>query len=552
MEHEDDAATGAEDDLLMKVEEQIFTQVAEDESDGGSGDEMDAIVVTCGKLIISAPVKDVKGEKQEEDLDDEDLIQAIEKDADAFFKIKSIEKVDEEDFEAVFEVNSDIDEIGLSESDIKVLELLESKDFIVLTDHVEKPETDDFSSSVLKFQDAIENYTKSIFGGTSDTIIALEKVTGVQNDKEEKGFSESVLEVQDLYGGRTPIIEEPFEEIKMYVCEESENSQDSNNLKLFNVETSVDNVSNENEEICLEAIDKINFDIADFDTGRNNEIDINSEKLQLETNKESDNIESIISVIINEKEEIIDEVKSLNSFEINEKIFDDEFLNKSKSIEDKLYSEKLEYEEIEQIIKTSEIPELLGLSNCLNLEKETNLIRKPTNNSEVIEVFEYKNDSVEIFDHSSENEENNLIIENVVANEFETSESIINQDLASNQAHEDKNIKNKGLQRNAESRKSKRNKKIHNAEQMHTESSFIPIEKATTHIDEMKLLVNSILFVALAIFLFLICGDTSSYHPLSEEDMDTLDTRERIPASVSSIVEGYVQLSGLAEMELRK
>ena len=409
---------------------------------------MDAVVVTCGKLIISAPVKDVKGEKQEEDLDDEDLIQAIEKDADAFFKIKSIEKVDEEDFEAVFEVNSDIDEIGLSESDIKVLELLESKDFIVLTDHVEKPETDDFSSSVLKFQDAIENYTKSIFGGTSDTIIALEKVTGVQNDKEEKGFSESVLEVQESYGGRTPIIEEPFEEIKMYVCEESENSQDSNNLKLFNVETSVNNVSNENEEICLEAIDKINFDIVDFDTGRNNEIDINSEKLQreeisIETNKESDNIESIISVIINEKEEIIDEVKSLNSFEINEKTFDDEFLNISKSNEDKLYSEKLEYEEIEQIIKTSEIPELLGLSNCLNLEKETNLIRKPNNNSEVIELFEYKNDSVEIFDHSNENEENNLIIENVVANECETSESLINQDLASNQEHEDKNIKNK-------------------------------------------------------------------------------------------------------------
>ena len=31
MDHEDDAATGAEDELLMKVEEEIFTQVAEDE-----------------------------------------------------------------------------------------------------------------------------------------------------------------------------------------------------------------------------------------------------------------------------------------------------------------------------------------------------------------------------------------------------------------------------------------------------------------------------------------------------------------------------------------
>merc|ERR1711892_769637 len=198
-----------DEDLLMRIEEQISIQVAKTESDEESGEEGDPVMVTCGKLIISSPDK----EEADEALDDCGENQ--------HFALMSIEKVDDEDFEAVFEINSDMDEIGLSESDIKALELMESKEYIVLRDKTEQPHQDDFSSSVLNFQEAIENYTKTVFTGISDTMSGIEAKTAKSEPVIEQ-FSESIIEVENKYAGRVPIVEEPFEEVKSYLCGQSD------------------------------------------------------------------------------------------------------------------------------------------------------------------------------------------------------------------------------------------------------------------------------------------------------------------------------------------
>merc|ERR1711892_889995 len=201
-----------DEDLLMRIEEQISIQVAKTESDEESGEEGDPVMVTCGKLIISSPDK----EEADEALDD-----CGENEENQHFALMSIEKVDDEDFEAVFEINSDMDEIGLSESDIKALELVESKEYIVLRDKTEQPHQDDFSSSVLNFQEAIENYTKSVFTGISDTMSGIEAKTAKSEPLIEQ-FSESIIEVDNKYAGRVPIVEEPFEEVKSYLCGQSD------------------------------------------------------------------------------------------------------------------------------------------------------------------------------------------------------------------------------------------------------------------------------------------------------------------------------------------
>merc|ERR1711892_446945 len=251
-----------DEDLLMRIEEQISIQVAKTESDEESGEEGDPVMVTCGKLIISSPDK----EEADEALDD-----CGENEENQHFALMSIEKVDEEDFEAVFEVNSDIDEIGLSESDIKALELMESKEFIVLTDNTERTPKDDFSTSVLKFQDAIENYTKSVFSGISDTISGLEKAKNVKNDQEIEAFSEIVSEAQETYAGRTPVVEEPFEEVRISLCGESNDFEESNGDHFFpplNSESVAENsysaageyVGEEKEIFCKSSLeDKLHY-----------------------------------------------------------------------------------------------------------------------------------------------------------------------------------------------------------------------------------------------------------------------------------------------------
>merc|ERR1712142_1438 len=213
MEEQADNPGSPDQDLLMRVEEQISTQVAKTESDYESGEEGDPVMVTCGKLIISSP--DIEG-SDEKDILDEILGE------DKHFALKCIEKVDEEDFEAVFEINSDMDEIGLSESDIKALELMESRQNIVLRDKSEEPPHDDFSSSALKFQDAIENYTKSVFSGITDTMSEIEKAKYASSlTSTNEQFSEETIEDEKKYVFKEPVVEEPFEEVKVNICGES-------------------------------------------------------------------------------------------------------------------------------------------------------------------------------------------------------------------------------------------------------------------------------------------------------------------------------------------
>ena len=47
--------------------------------------------------------------------------------------------------------------------------------------------------------------------------------------------------------------------------------------------------------------------------------------------------------------------------------------------------------------------------------------------------------------------------------------------------------------------------------------------------------------------MYLISGETPSFKEDEEDDSFT-----RIPARVSGVIDGYIQLSTLAEMELRK
>ena len=63
----------------------------------------------------------------------------------------------------------------------------------------------------------------------------------------------------------------------------------------------------------------------------------------------------------------------------------------------------------------------------------------------------------------------------------------------------------------------------------------------------MQLLLNTILVIAFGIFLFLISGDASSYYEDNSSESIT-----RIPTTVSTVIDGYVQLSSLSEVELRK
>merc|ERR1719209_702632 len=100
------------------------------------------------------------------------------------YVIKSIEKLADEDFEAVFEANFGEDEasMGLSEEDIKALEKMNVKvDLVETSDDSKKT---DFKSSVIKFQDAIENYTKT--------------AVVVDNEKETKQLKLDLAQAQDL------------------------------------------------------------------------------------------------------------------------------------------------------------------------------------------------------------------------------------------------------------------------------------------------------------------------------------------------------------------
>eukprot|EP00090_Calanus_glacialis_P016507 TRINITY_DN25842_c0_g1_i1.p1 TRINITY_DN25842_c0_g1~~TRINITY_DN25842_c0_g1_i1.p1 ORF type:complete len:528 (+),score=145.38 TRINITY_DN25842_c0_g1_i1:149-1585(+) len=107
------------------------------------------------------------------------------------------------------------------------------------------------------------------------------------------------------------------------------------------------------------------------------------------------------------------------------------------------------------------------------------------------------------------------------------------------------NVSHKGLQRNAESRKSKR--KIRNPKPFSQDEDSKIGENSTRNMEDMQLLLNTILVIAFGIFLFLISGDASTYYQDNSSESIT-----RIPTTVSTVIDGYVQLSSLSEVELRK
>merc|ERR1719209_928638 len=127
------------------------------------------------------------------------------------YVIKSIEKLADEDFEAVFEANFGEDgaAMGLSEADIKALETMDVSVDIVETST--DPNQTDFKSSVIKFQDAIENYTKAAVVSDSNEekkefALDVARAQDVQNSGADKEDKKEVFE-------KTEVLEQMAEDI---------------------------------------------------------------------------------------------------------------------------------------------------------------------------------------------------------------------------------------------------------------------------------------------------------------------------------------------------
>merc|ERR1711892_666633 len=367
-----------DEDLLMRIEEQISIQVARTESDEESGEEGDPVMVTCGKLIISSPDK----EEAYVALDD-----CGESEENQHFALMSIEKVDDEDFEAVFEINSDMDEIGLSESDIKALELMESKEYIVLRDKTEQPHQDDFSSSVLNFQEAIENYTKSVFTGISDTMSGIEAKTAKSEPVIEQ-FSESIIEVENKYAGRVPIVEEPFEEVKSYLCGQSDLKDMDGHEKPNNgkIESSIEKLSEKVIEVKEPFNEVTAYQIGEPERRESfsglspspeepfeevkislceESISIDDNYTSVETSLVEDNLETLSSNIIDLEDED-DKLKIQSELDcLSNKRLDDILSDTTKPT-------CVQLESTDSIIKISDIPNLLELGTSIEEIKMEN------------------------------------------------------------------------------------------------------------------------------------------------------------------------------------
>merc|ERR1711874_576244 len=585
----------------MRIEEQISTKVAKTESDDEPGEENDPVMVTCGKLIISAPARDESDENANEDAFSDDNLQ-YERKEEQHFALKCIEKVDEEDFEAVFEINSDMDEIGLSESDIKALEIMESKEFIILRDKAEEPVLDDFSSSVLKFQDAIENYTKSVFTGISDTMSGIEKAkTSKPQSSAEDTFSEKLIEVENKYTGNVPVIEEPFEEVKAYISGESdaqitetkiyqlsdEFCEEKFPVKLPIVEEPFEEVKH---YICGKSDSKLSisdlspspeepFEEIKFSHVENLNIsDEVKDDTEIDLEDKSVDVIDTVSEVLDEPiikvsniPKLLDIEPNENTKKIEEKIDDKLYYEKDIEIEPNditavieetentatstieenqskhdspvidmkptnihyMTNKTLSLEENEPTIEEDNI-ELSGENKC-DLLPLSNLVQK-----EKLDIIE---DQEKLFDNKTNGVKDSSVspavtIEDTMlaTDKLETFKTILNKE----ETESDK-IVNQGIQRNAESRKSKKNIKIKRPRLKEEHTAHVKIS------EEMQLLLNTILLVTLAIFLYLICGEAPTF-----EQEDESESFARIPARVSGVIDGYVQLSTLSEMELRK
>ena len=164
------------------------------------------------------------------------------------YVIKSIEKLADEDFEAVFEANFGEDEasLGLSEEDIKALEKMNVK--VDLVETSDDSNQSDFKSSVIKFQDAIENYTKT--------------AVVVDNEKETKQLTLDVAQAQHLQMPiekgentfeKTEVLEQMAEEIAQDIMtnvkEEAKSMNEGATAVKANTEQEIANLEESMEEV---------------------------------------------------------------------------------------------------------------------------------------------------------------------------------------------------------------------------------------------------------------------------------------------------------------
>merc|ERR1712192_152172 len=163
------------------------------------------------------------------------------------YVIKSIEKLADEDFEAVFEANFGEDgaAMGLSEADIKALEMMDVKLDIVETS-TDSNHTD-FQSSVIKFQDAIENYTKAAVVSDSNEeknnlTLDVTKAEDLQNsiaDKDDKAFEKTeVLKqmAEDIAQDIITIVKEEAKSVKEDVKINDTNTETEEQMKIPTVD----------------------------------------------------------------------------------------------------------------------------------------------------------------------------------------------------------------------------------------------------------------------------------------------------------------------------
>ena len=191
-------------------------------------------------------------EEESQNVSPDDVTNDTEEDeevaVDPKYVIKSIEKLADEDFEAVFEANFGEDEasLGLSEEDIKALEKMNVK--VDLVETSDDSNQSDFKSSVIKFQDAIENYTKT--------------AVVVDNEKETKQLKLDVAQAQDLQTPiekgentfeKTEVLEQMAEEIAQDIMtnvkEEAKSMNEGATAVKANTEQEIANLEESMEEV---------------------------------------------------------------------------------------------------------------------------------------------------------------------------------------------------------------------------------------------------------------------------------------------------------------
>merc|ERR1719391_1346898 len=228
-----------------------------DESDSRAVPLVDIVVVEriSGENALDMVSKMIDLDEESQIVSSDDVTANSEEEDDAVdpkYVIKSIEKLADEDFEAVFEANFGEDEatMGLSEADIKALETMDVKVDIVETS-TDSNHTD-FKSSVIKFQDAIENYTKAAVVSDSndkkkeltlDVAQAqdLQNLSVLKEDKEETFEKREVLE---------QLAEDIAQDIITVVKEEARSMKEDKKMNDTTTETE--------EEMRIPDIDNIN------------------------------------------------------------------------------------------------------------------------------------------------------------------------------------------------------------------------------------------------------------------------------------------------------